>query len=139
MANSEDTGEGQGSFFAGPAEPFHTGPDINELLESHAGLRETLSKQGLILAEHQGKFTGIFPSISAVQSSLGAWLSVVAVVTTMILGLLIFSLNRTSAVGDRIGGVEVRLSGLEGEIEVLPERVARELRDQPSGPVEVKR
>lgn len=112
------------------------------------GLNDTVAKQALILGEYQGVLKGVFPAVSAVQSSLGAWLTVVGIVAAALMGIAIFNITRTNTVGDqisgqsqRIGGVEVRMGaletrigGVENQLDALPQQVARELRNQQPPP-----
>lgn len=114
------------------------------LVKVAVGLHGEMRAHGTAIAAHEGAIKGLQSAISAVQSSLGAWLSVAGVVTAVLLGLAVFNLTRTNAVGDsvqaqsqRIGGVEVKLgtvdnraARIEDQLDVLPEQVARELRRQ---------
>jgi hypothetical protein len=112
----------------------HDDYDFGRLLERQESFEDRFAKHGLILAEHQGNIKGIFPAISAVQASLGAWLAVVGIVTSILVGLGIFNITRTNSVGDqvtaqnqRLSNVEVRIGGVENRLAVLPEEVAHEV------------
>lgn len=122
-------------------ETFNTAHQLLDLQAQHESLSDSVRRQSALLAEHQGNLKGVFPAISSVQSSLGAWLTVVGVVASILFGLAIFNLTRTNAVGDRLdtistgvntrlGGLETRTGAMEAQLSVLPQKVAHELRQQ---------
>ena len=123
------------------AAAFNPSEQIQDLRDSHEGLHEMVLKHGAVIAEHQGNLKGVFPAVSAVQSSLGAWLTVVAIVAAILAGLGWFNLNRSASVGDRVdtlstsmntrlGGLETRTGAMEAKLTILPQQVAEELRRQ---------
>lgn len=136
-----------GTYHVGPEqiqsskEGFNAGPKIEDLQNSQETLANIVTQHGHIIAEHQGTLKGVFPAISAVQSSLGAWLSVAGVVTAIIVATLVFGVNRTMAVGDRLsdqsshiaalevraGAVENGLKSVNDRLSILPQQVAQEL------------
>jgi len=124
-------------------ERFQSGPNDNIMATMAVQMHAQLKDHDKAIATHDGLIKGIQTAISSVQGSVAAVLTIGGIATAALIAVAIFNLNRTNSVGDRLdtlststgtrlAGIEVRAGAIESRLSVLPQEVARELREQPA-------